>query len=230
MARKEREFFKKLAPKSEGLIIPEMAIFCKNDCKEGKWVVGETAYGDELEFLIVGFNKRISMMSYIDELIPQAQIWFTPVSGKLSRGIIYYTLIKNSKSGRSGSMRNFGQQVAIAQSKGYDPRELIWQPQFIKKSGAILNEDTGEVESASWYVLDFSFREEETDTETKLIDQTVAIMSAPEQMTMLYDMELDKTSLCVDGMNREEVAQILNNEHPTFKKRETTALVPANRS
>ena len=217
MARKKREFFKE-SQSQEGLIIPEMAIFCKNDCKEGKWVLGETSYGDELEFAVVGFNRRISNVSYINEPIPQGQIWFTPVSGKLPKGIVYYTLIKNSKSGKSGSMRNFGQQCAIAQSEGYDPREVIWIPKFVKKSGAIKNEDTGETESASWYVLDFSFREENSDEETELIDQTVAIMQSEEQMELLYDMELDKSSICVDGMSREEIASILNHGHPQLKK------------
>lgn len=216
MPRIKREFFQATQNK-EGLIIPEMAIFCKNDCKEGKWVLGETSYGDELQFAIVGFNRRISVVSYIDEPIPQAQIWFTPISGKLPKGIVYYTLIKNSKSGKSGSMRNFGQQCAIAQSIGYDPREVIWIPKFIKKSGAIKNEDTGEIESASWYVLDFSFREENTEEESAVIDQTVAIMQSEQQMHLLYDMELDKSSVCVDGMSREEIANILNNGHPLFK-------------
>jgi hypothetical protein len=194
-------------PKNTGLIIPEMAVFCRNDCKEGKWMIGESDYGSKLEFFVIHFSRRVS--EYMDGRIAQGQIWFTPISGDIPKGIVYYTLIKNSSSGRSGSLKNFGCQVAIAQSQGFDPRELIWIPKFIKKSAAITNE-AGITESASWYVIDWTWRECKQEDEEKLLDNCVAIIQNPAQMEMLFDMDLEATSICVDGMSQKEILTILN--------------------
>jgi len=201
-----RNKFFESTPKNKGLIIPEMAVFLKNDCKEGKWMVGETDYGSRLEFLVVHFSRRVS--EYMGGRIAQGQVWLTPVTGEVPMGIVYYTLIKNSRSGRSGSLKNFGCQVAIAQSQGYDPRELVWCPKFIKKSAAITNED-GNTESASWYVIDWSWRECKTEEEA-VLDNTVAILQDSERMEMLFDMDLEATSICVDGMNQRQILALLN--------------------
>jgi hypothetical protein len=201
-----RHKFFESTPKSTGLIIPEMAVFCRNDCKEGKWMIGESDYGSKLEFLIVHFNRRVS--EYMDGRIAQGQIWFTPLTGDIPKGIVYYTLIKNSSSGRSGSLKNFGCQVAIAQSQGYDPRELVWSPKFIKKSAAITNE-AGITESASWYVIDWMWRVC-SEEEEKILDNCVAIIQNPAQMELLFDMDLEATSISVDGMSQREILLLLN--------------------
>ncbi len=214
---KRHDFFKKTAPAPQGLIIPEIAIFVKNNCQSGKWVIGEQEFGSNLEFFILKFSRRIS--EYMGEKIAQGQIWFTPVSGDVPPGIVYYTLLKNSKSGRSGSMRNFGQQVAVAegaaklsaQSKGYDPRELIWKPKFIKKSGAVPDEN-GDLHSAIWYVLDWGFRPVSSEEEYQILDNVVAVLSNPEQEASLFDMELENSSICVDGMTQQEILQLLRKD------------------
>ena len=201
-----RNKFFESTPKNEGLIIPEMAVFLKNDCKSGCWTVGETEYGSKLEFLIINFSRRVS--EYMGGRIAQGQVWLTPITGDVPQGIVYYTLIKNSKSGRSGSLKNLGCQVAIAQSQGYDPRELVWCPKFVKKSAAIADEN-GVVQNASWYVLDWSFRECNAEEE-KVLDNAVAIIQSPEQMELLFDMDLEASSVCVDGMNQREILALLN--------------------
>ena len=201
-----RNKFFESTPKNTGLVIPEMAVFLKNDCKSGCWTIGETEYGSKLEFLIIHFSRRVS--EYMDGRIAQGQIWLTPIAGEIPDGIVYYTLIKNSRSGRSGSLKNFGCQVAIAQSQGYDPRELVWIPKFVKKSGAIEDEN-GVMQNASWYVLDWSWRPCKAEEE-KILDNTVAIMQDSERMQMLFDMDLEATSVCVDGMNQKEILALLN--------------------
>jgi len=202
-----RNKFFESTPKNTGLVIPEMAVFYRNDCKEGKWMIGESDYRSKLEFFVIHFSRRVS--EYMDGRIAQGQIWFTPVAGDVPKGIVYYTLIKNSSSGRSGSLKNFGYQVAIAQSQGFDPRELVWIPKFIKKSAAITNE-AGITESASWYVIDWTWRECKQEEEEKLLDNCVAIIQNPAQMEMLFDMDLEATSICVDGMSQKEILTILN--------------------
>jgi hypothetical protein len=221
---KRHDFFKQTAPLEGGLIVPEMAIFCRNDCKEGKWMIGETDYGPQLEFFILKFSRRIS--EYMGEKIPQGQIWFTPVSGDVPAGIVYYTLIKNSRSGRSGSMRNFGQQVAIAQSQGYDPREVIWQPKFIKKSGAVPDEN-GELQSATWYVMDWSFRPVSSEQEFQTLDNLVAILTNPEQEVLMFDLDLENSSICVDGMSHSEILRLLRETPEPVEVTPSRVLSPA---
>lgn len=82
---------------------------------------------------------------------------------------------------------------AIAQSQGYDPRELVWCPKFIKKSAAI-SDESGTVQNASWYVLDWSFREC-IGEEEKTLDNSVAIIQSPDQMELLFDIDLEATSM-----------------------------------
>ena len=220
-----RNKFFESTPKNEGLVVPEMAVFLKNDCKSGCWAVGETEYGSKLEFLIVHFSRRVS--EYMGGRIAQGQVWLTPITGDIPKGIVYYTLIKNSKSGRSGSLKNLGCQLAIAQSQGYDPRELVWCAKFVKKSAAIADE-SGVVQNASWYVLDWSFRECSTEEE-KILDNTVAIIQSPEQMELLFDMDLEATSMCVDGMSQHEILALLN-QTSSIALPEKPALPPAEKT
>ncbi len=67
--------------------------------------------------------------------------------------MVYYTLVKNSSSGKSGSLINFGQKAVLAQSQGYDYREVVWTASFKKKSATI------EGEAVCYYVLDFEYAE-----------------------------------------------------------------------
>ncbi|NJL65447.1 MAG: hypothetical protein HC903_31305 [Methylacidiphilales bacterium] len=117
-------------------------------------------------------------------------------------------LIKNSKSGRSGSLKNLGCQVAIAQSQGYDPRELVWCPKFIKnRLRSLMNlalskmlagmSSTGLIANA-------------VQTKKKILDNTVAIIQNPNQMELLFDMDLEASSICVDGMTQREILAVLN--------------------
>lgn len=150
-----------------------------------------------------------------ESLIPQGQIWLTALNGfDVPAGIVMYTLIKNSKSGKAGSLKNFAQQVALCQAEGYDPREVVWQPKFVKKSGAIPDEN-GVMQAASWYVLDFSYREP-SESEYPLIESVVAILESPPQLAMLYDIDLEGTSVCVDGYSPQEVRELIAGNAPAL--------------
>jgi hypothetical protein len=217
------DFFKLNTPnQNQGLVVPEIPVFCKNDCKEGRWMIGESEYGNKMEMLILNFSKRIQDINLysVREATPQeyrriaqGQVWFTPISGEIPGNIIYYTLIKNSKSGKSGSLKNFAQQLAIAQSLGFtDPRQLVWMPRFVKRSGAIPDEN-GVMQSATWYVLDWAFREVEAK-ELPALENCVGVMSDPEQMAMLYDPDLEGDSICVDGLSPQQVSALLRGGEP----------------
>lgn len=224
--KQRHEFFNKLAQDydSTAICIPDMAMRLDNNCKEGAWFLGETNYGNRLQVIAVKFSKRLHVGNeYTDPGNPMGQLWFVPVVGgigsdeqgneiQLPLNICYYTLIKNSKSGKSGSLINFGQKATLCQSQGYDFREVIWIPRFIKKSGMITNE-AGQKESASWYVLDWSFikPEEQATEQFNRVQKTIEILQSEDQMQRLFDPGLEKESRCVDGMTSAEIAALAQN-------------------
>ncbi len=106
----------------------------------------------------------------------------------------YYTLLKNSSSGKSGSLINFGQKAVLAQSQGYDYREVVWTATFKKKSATI------DGEAVSYYVLDFGYSEPD-EAALKRVDQAVAVLESQEDMQKLFDPALEAATQCVDGLN-----------------------------
>ncbi len=123
----------------DALIVPENAMCLRNDCKESQWYLGETPYGNRLKFICLKFNRRIAVEEYgvIAPGTPLGQIWFVPIAAgespngqPLPTNVVYYTLIKNSSSGKSGSLINFGQKAVLAQSQEYDYREVVWTASF----------------------------------------------------------------------------------------------------
>lgn len=67
---------------TDALIVPETAMNLRNDCKEGKWFLGETEYGSKLKFICLKFSRRIAITEYgaIAPGTPLGQVWFCPVA------------------------------------------------------------------------------------------------------------------------------------------------------
>ena len=198
---------------TDALIVPETAMCLKNDCKEGKWFLGETEYGSKLKFICLKFSRRIATTEYgaIAPGTPLGQLWFCPVAAgespngqPLPTNVVYYTLVKNSSSGKSGSLINFGQKAVLAQSQVYDYREVVWSAAFKKKSATI------EGEAVSYYVLDFEYAEPD-EAAVKRVDQAVAVLESQEDMQKLFDPSLEAATQCVDGLKPEEIAQLVEN-------------------
>ncbi len=198
---------------TDALIVPETAMCLRNNLKEGKWVLGETEYGSKLKFIALKFSRRITTAEYgaIAPGTPLGQLWFCPVAaGESPNGqplpvnVVYYTLLKNSSSGRSGSLINFGQQAVLAQSQGYDYRELLWSAVFTKKTATI------DGEAVSYYALDFQYSEPD-ETALKRVDQAVAVLESQEDMRKLFDPALKAVTQCVDGLKPEAIAQLVEN-------------------
>lgn len=192
------------------LIVPESPMNLRNDCKEASWYLGEIPYGNRLKFICIKFSRRIATEQFgaVQPGTPLGQIWFVPVQGgespdgqKLPCNVVYYTLLKNSNSGKSGSLINFGQKAVLAQSQGYDYRELVWSAQFIKKSATIENE------AVSYYVLDFSYQEPDEVALGK-IDQAVAILENRDDLGRLFDPDLEISTRCIDGLESQAIAQL----------------------
>lgn len=199
--------------RADALIVPETAMNLRNDCKEGKWFLGETEYGSKLKFIALKFSRRIATTEYgaIAPGTPLGQLWFCPVAAgespngqPLPTNVVYYTLLKNSSSGKSGSLINFGQKAVLAQSQGYDPREVIWGATFKKKSATI------DDEAVSFYVLDFEYSEPD-EAILRRVDQAVSVLESEEDMQKLFDPALEAATQCVDGLKPEAIAQRVEN-------------------
>lgn len=208
----------------DGLIVPETAMNLRNDCKEAQWYLGETPYGNRLKFICLKFSRRIATDEYgaIAPGTPLGQLWFVPVqTGESPNGqplptnVVYYTLLKNSSSGKSGSLINFGQKAVLAQSQGYDYREVVWTATFKKKSATI------DGEAVSYYVLDFEYTEPD-EAALKRVDQAVAVLESEEDMQKLFDPALESATRCVDGLKPEAIASVVEN------LRESRAALPVN--
>lgn len=198
---------------TDALIVPETAMNLRNDCKEASWYLGETSYGNRLKFICLKFSRRIATADYgaIQPGTPLGQMWFVPVAAgespngqPLPTNVVYYTLLKNSSSGKSGSLINFGQKAVLAQSQGYDYREVVWTATFKKKSATI------DGEAVSYYVLDFEYAEPDEVVLTR-IDQSVSVLESEEDMQKLFDPDLESRSQCVDGLNPAAIASLVEN-------------------
>lgn len=181
--------------------------------------MGETSYGSRLQFVCVKFSRRLHRGDDIlDPGTPMGQIWFVPVAGgvgandkgeemQLPFNLVYWTLIKNSKSGKSGSLINFGQKATLVQSQGYDFREVVWIPIFKKKSASI------EGEPVSYYVLDWGYILPEAQDEKvyKRVGTIIDIIQSGDEMDKLIDPTVESITHCVDGLKPEAIAALAEN-------------------
>lgn len=203
----------------DAICVPETAINLRNDCKTGNWCLGETDYGSRLQFVCLKFSRRLHRG---DDILapgtPMGQIWFVPVAGgvgvnekgeevQLPFNLVYHTLIKNSSSGKSGSLINFGQKATLVQSQGYDFREVVWVPIFKKKSAAI------DGEPVSYYVLDWNYilPEQQDDPTFQRVSTIIDIIQTQDEMDKLIDPTVESITHCVDGLKPEAIAALAEN-------------------
>ena len=206
---------------TDAIYIPDSPLFLKNNCKEGTWQLGDTNYGNRLKLAALKFSRYLHMGNdTLDPGTPMGQLWFCPLDGgvgsddqgneiRLALNLVYYTLLKNSKSGKSGSLINFGQKAALLQAEGIDFREVVWIPRFVKKSGTVTN-DSGQPESASWFVIDWGYVKPDAQDEATYnkIGNLIDILSSNEQMGKLLDPMIEGECKCVDGLKPVEIAQL----------------------
>lgn len=188
--------------KPGALIVPEMPLHIIADLEQGRYYLGDTDCGSELELFALKFSHRVSTNNYgfasVGALI--GQLWFAPVSDSryLPKNLIYYMLLTDNRSGKRGSLMNFQQQATIAMGRGFDFRSVVWMPRFVKKAGFIM------------YALAWQWREP-TLEELKQLDSCVAVLESDADMGKLRDPALDATSRCVDGMSQDEIEQLTKN-------------------
>ena len=220
---KRHQFFKEETKgfNPDAILIPDNALALRNNCKEGRWMLGDTNYGDRLKLVAVKFSRYLHKGNdVISPGTPIGQLWFCPMEGgigtdeqgnetKLAHNLVYYTLLKNSKSGKSGSLLNFGQKAAQLEASGYDFREVVWSPRFVKKSGTIIN-DAGQPEAASWFVLDWNYvlPEKLDDATYNKIGNLINILSDGIQMEKLLDPMILSDHEPIDGLTLPQVVEV----------------------
>ena len=185
-----------------GLIVPEMPLHIVADLEQGRYYLGDTECGSELELFALKFSHRISTSDYgfASAGALMGQLWFAPISGSrhLPENLVYHMLLANSKSGKRGGLMNFQQQATIAMSRGYDFREVVWMPRFVRRSGF------------TFYALSWEWREPTLEELNKL-DSCVSVLESNADMGKLHDPTMEATSRCVDGMTQEEIEQLAKN-------------------
>ena len=181
------------------LIVPDTPLYLANNCDEGKYYLGDVDCGDDLQLVALLLSKRISTNDYAFAKAGAllGQLWFTPVSGSdlLPGNLVYHTILTSSMMGSKGSLANFVQQIAVAMSRGYDYREVIWSPRFARKS------------SYRSFSLVWEWREPTTE-ELRKLDSCVAVLESEVSMGKLRDSVVETTTLSIDGMNQDEVEQL----------------------
>jgi len=206
---------------NNAILIPDNALVLRNNCKEGRWVLGETNYGDRLQLVILKLSKYLHKGNdSIAPGTPIGQIWFVPIAGgvgtdengdetKLALNLVYYTTLKNSKSGKTGSLQNFGNKAAQLRAQGYDHREILWKPKFVSKSKPV-TKASGETEMASWYVLDWSYvlPEDQDDSTYEKIGRIIDILGDKSEMAKLSDPLMLKEHECLDDLSPAQAMQL----------------------
>lgn len=220
--RKRHQYFadqtKDFSPNA--ILIPDNAIKLHNNCKEGNWSIGDTNYGNRLQFVALKYSRYLSAGDeYTSAGKPHGVIWFVPISGgvgtsetgeeiQLALNLAYYTIIKNSSSEKSGSLINWGVKASMVAAQGYRPiGEILWTPIFRKKSAVI--EDT----NVSYFVLDFNHTlpEQQDEKTYSRISDIINIFQTEEEMLKLFDPGLESTMRCVDGLEPAAIAALSEN-------------------
>lgn len=197
---------------TDSLIVPEKPLYLRNDAYKGLWYLGETCYGRQLRFICLKFSRRIVVQEFdLDSLgvvkpgLILGQLWFIPVqAGKSPNGqslptnLVFYTLLRNFQDGRLGSLLNFEQKAVLAQSQGYDFREIVWTAAFHKKLARI--------RKIRYLVLDFGYSEPD-EVELVQMDRLVTVLESPMDMARLHDPVLDAVTQCVDEPSQWQLHQ-----------------------
>ncbi len=141
---------------TDSIYIPDSPLLLKNNCKEGNWQLGDTNYGSRLKLVALKFSRYLHMGNdAIAAGAPIGQLWFCPIDGgigsdeqgneiQLALNLVYYTLLKNSKSGKSHNDSIFIEEPFRADNL-FAKRQHLKQKGFLNKnkehlsSGSLLN-------------------------------------------------------------------------------------------
>jgi hypothetical protein len=188
------------------IIVPELPLNVRNNCQSGKWTIGDDEYGSKIEMTILKFSKFFGSLGQTSNTI-WGQIWFVAESGEIPKNVVMVTYIK----GRS--LRDFSRSIASVQSRGIEPAEGIFAPEFIKHSGQRPDE-TGTIKPINYYSLKWNWVERD---DWSMVEKAAAVLEEPSNQSLMVDLEGTASMICIDNLPPHQVAELMrdtDNEPP----------------
>jgi hypothetical protein len=188
------------------IIVPELPLNARNNCQSGKWTIGDDEYGSKIEMTILKFSKffgsfRPNIKHYLGTNLVCSRIWRVPQ--KCSHGYIY----------QSRSLRDFSRSIASVQSKGIEPAEGIFAPEFIKHSGQRPDE-TGIVKPINYYSLKWNWNER---SDWSMVDKAAAVLEEQSNHSLMVDLEGTANMVCIDHLPPHQVAKLMGADNEPEK-------------
>jgi hypothetical protein len=188
------------------IIVPELPLNARNNCQSGKWTIGDDEYGSKIEMTILKFSKFFGSLGQTSNTI-WGQIWFVVESGEFPKNVVMVTYIK----GRS--LRDFSRSIASVQSKGIEPAEGIFAPEFIKHSGQRPDE-TGIVKPINYYSLKWNWNER---SDWSMVDKAAAVLEEQSNHSLMVDLEGTANMVCIDHLPPHQVAKLMGADNEPEK-------------
>ena len=180
------------------IVVPELPLAVRNNCKSGKWTIGDKEYGSRLSMTILKFSKFFGSLGQTQNTL-WGQIWFVAESGELPKEVVMVTYIK----GRS--LSDFNRLVASVQARGIEPAEGIFVPEFLKHSGQKPDE-AGVLKPIDYYSLKWDWLER---SEWGSLEQAAAVLSDTHSLSRMIDLENTTDMVCIDNLPPNEMGILL---------------------
>ncbi len=180
------------------IIVPELPLSVRNNCQAGKWTIGDTEYGSKLSMTILKFSKFFGSLGQTKNTL-WGQIWFVAESGELPKDVVLVTYVK----GRS--LRDFNRLVATVQSRGVEPAEGIFVPEFVKHSGQKPDE-SGILKPINYYSLKWEWVER---TDWQMVERAAAVLADTSNLSRLIDLDSTQNMIGLDNLPPHEIASLM---------------------
>jgi len=180
------------------IIVPELPLNVRNNCQSGKWTIGDDEYGSKIEIAILKFSKFFGSLGQTSNTI-WGQVWFVAESGELPKNVVMVTYVK----GRS--LRDFSRLIASVQSRGFEPAEGVFTPEFIKHSGQRPDE-TGTIKPINYYSLKWNWTER---NDWSMVEKVAAVLEEKSNHSLMVDLEGTSQMICIDNLPPHQVAELM---------------------
>lgn len=206
------------AKEPDAICVPNLPFSTRNNCQSGKWTIGDEDYGSKLAMTVVKFSKFFGSLGQTHNTL-WGQIWFVAEAGDIPQDVVMCTYIK----GRS--LSDFNRVVTEATSKGLNPADGVFVPNYVKHAGQKPDEG-GVLKPINYYSLKWDWYKRgskfpstsdpilkqldaESDKSINRLKQICMAMSDEENKSYLMDLEGTKMMTCIDGMAPQEVARVM---------------------
>lgn len=191
------------AKPKDAVLLPNSAMSVRNNCQSGQWTIGDKDYGSKCSMTVLKFSRFFGSLGQTSDTL-WGQLWFIAESGDLPQGVVMVTYLKNR------NLDAFNNLIAEVQSKGVEPAEGIFTPEFVKQSGQ-KPDDSGVVKPINYYTLKWTWNER-TDAQYAILEQAAALLADPTNASRLVDLQGTRQMQCVDNLSAEELATLVSGD------------------